>query len=353
MRYHQNQSRNLFSADERLNQLDDLGDPLQKLSKCIDFNFFRPLLEESLYSDYDGSKGGRPPFDPVVMLKILVLSRLYNLSDDALEFQIKDRLSFMRFLGIDFGSVVPDAKTIWAFRDQLQRQGLVKQLFDHMNADLVQRNIIAKAGRIVDATIVEVPRQRNTREENAQIKAGQLPEEWAEGSPHRLCQKDVDARWVKKGDVSYYGYKDHVVCDVDSKLIVEYVVTDASVHDSQPVEEILSTGIADDQPLYADSAYSGAEIEVQLQEHGIESRVHEKAMRNYPLTERQKASNKSKSRKRVRIEHIFGFMTNTMKGIVVRGCSKGRNEVLIGLNNLTYNLCRVAQLKKELVPTKA
>ena len=119
MRYHKDTGVGLFSADERLSELEALGDPLLTLSQAIDFEFFRPPLEQALYQEGERPQGGRPPFDPVLMFRVLVLQRLYNLSDDAVEYQIKDRLSFMRFLGLDFASRIPDAKTVWLFRDQL------------------------------------------------------------------------------------------------------------------------------------------------------------------------------------------------------------------------------------------
>lgn len=351
MNFHEDIGVGLFSFDERLEQLSKLGDPLLFLSQQIDFEFFRPTLEESLYGDYDASVGGRPPFDPVLMFKILVLQRLYNLSDDAIEFQVKDRLSFMRFLGIDFAGRVPDAKTVWVFRDRLTQQ-LVKRLFDEMNTQLRDHNIIVGEGQIIDATFTEAPRQRNSKDENKSLKAGNVPEEWKQ-QPHKLCQKDLDARWAKKGDETHYGYKNHVICDRKSKLIQNYVVTDAAVHDSVVTGELLASGVADGQTVYADAAYRSAPIEEQLKEHGIKSRIHYKAHRNRPLTPEQKASNTARSRKRARVEHIFAFMTNSMNGLTVRGRSKARNATVIGMINLTYNLCRVVQLNRFLITSMA
>ena len=345
MRFHQDKSINLFSAEERLHELTKIGDSLYELSRHIDFDFFRPLLEQGLYGDYKVEVGGRPPFDPVMMFKVLVLQRLYNLSDDATEYQIKDRLSFMRFLGLDFGSVVPDAKTIWLFREQLQKQDLVKQLFDRMNAHLEERGIVANKGQIVDATIVEVPRQRNSKEENKQIKAGEIPQGWAKNKER---QKDTDARWTKKHNKTYFGYKNHVIADRKSKLIKDFTVTAASVHDSQQLSDLTDKGQAQGQTLYADSAYRSVAIEEDLAGKNVTSRIHFKAARGRPLTQREKKSNKSRSHHRVRVEHIFGFKENSMGGKFIRACSKARNEAVIGMMNTTYNLCRIKQLNKHL-----
>jgi len=347
MRYHRDDKVGLFSADERLSELEKLGDPLLALSDHVDFEFFRATLEEVLYGDYDRAKGGRPPFDVVMMLKVLVLQRFYALSDDAVEFQIKDRLSFQRFLGLDFAGRVPDAKTVWVFREALRKEDLVKRLFDEINARLVDSNVIATAGQIVDASFVQAPRQRNTREENKVIKDGGIPPGWQE-TPSRLCQKDLDARWAKKNDEVHYGYKDHIMVDRKSKIVTDYVVTDASVHDSQELDALTALGIAEDQELYADSAYRSAESEELLASRGIFSKVHFKAYRNRPLTAKEKRSNKARSKQRARVEHVFGFMTNSMGGMRVRCCSVERNEVVIGLMNLTYNLFRLKQLNRKL-----
>jgi len=347
MRYHQDSSIGLFSADERLIELEKLGDPLLALSEHVDFEFFRATREEGLYGDYDCAKGGRPPFDVVMMLKVLVLQRFYALSDDAVEFQIKDRLSFQRFLGMDFASRVPDAKTVWLFREALRKDDLVRRLFDEINATLVASSVIATAGQIVDASFVEAPRGRNNKEENAAIKAGVTPPEWKK-NPHRLCQKDTDARWAKKGEEVHFGYKNHILCDRRSKIVTDYVVTDAAVHDSQALDELTELGIAQDQELYADSAYRSAQAEELLAARGIISKVHFKGYRNRPLTAQEKRCNKARSKKRARVEHVFGFMTNSMKGMVVRGRSLARNEVVIGLMNLTYNLYRLQQLNSTL-----
>jgi IS5 family transposase len=352
MRYHQDEGIGLFSSDARLAQLSALGDPLERLLQYVDFEFFRPHLEPALYGAMDPSRGGRPPFDPVLMWKVLVLQRLYNLSDEACEYQIKDRLSFMRFLGLDFASRVPDGKTLWLFRDRLRELGLIEVLFDQFNAHLEARQIIAQQGQITDATFVEAPRQRNSREDNAMIKDGQVPAEWAD-QPHRLAQKDVDARWAKKGDETYYGYKNHVLCDRKSKLITAYTVTDASVHDSEPLDELLADDRVRGQKLYADSAYRSAEMEAELAAQGIDSQVHERAYRNAPLNPEQKERNTAKSRIRARIEHVFAFMTQSMHGLTVRGRSLARNEAVIGLINIVYNLCRVVQLKKKIRVVRA
>ena len=215
-----------------------------------------------------------------------------------------------------------------------------------------RRNIIAHAGKIVDASFVEAPRARNTREQNRAIKAGETPAEWA-AQPHRFCQKDTDARWAKKGDEVHFGYKDHVISDRKSKLIVEFVVTDACVHDSLVLDPLLTLGAVEGETVYADAAYRSAQIEQDLKKKKLKSRIHFKASRHRPLSALQKKSNTSRSRHRARVEHIFGFIENSMKGSYVRGRSLARNAAVIGLMNLTYNLCRLRQLNRVLRPCPA
>lgn len=335
----------VFDEAARLNRLSKLGDSLVKLNTVIDWETFRPLLQENIKRK-SGKAGGRPPYDLVLMFKILVLQRLYNLSDEQTEYQINDRMSFMRFLKLGLEDRVPDAKTIWAFRDQLMKAGVIDQLFKLFQEKLLAEHLITRAGSIVDATFVDAPKQRNTREENASIKRGEVPEEWEQPqNKHKRAQKDTDARWTKKGNETHFGYKNHVKADADSKLIVEYETTSANVHDSQMLEALVSE---EDNVLYADSAYAGEELVAKVMEKTAgktELRICEKGTRNHPLTPAQKESNRIKAKRRSRIEHIFGFMTGSMKGITLRSIGIARAKFNIGLTNLVYNLCRYTTLR--------
>ena len=118
-----------FDQDIRLTKLSKLGNPLEKLKYGVDFELFRGVLEERLTKQAKG-KGGRPPYDYVLMFKILILQRYYNLSDDQIEYQINDRLSFMRFLNLTISDDIPDSKTVWHFTERLKYLSLAKYLFD-------------------------------------------------------------------------------------------------------------------------------------------------------------------------------------------------------------------------------
>jgi IS5 family transposase len=335
----------LFDDHFLMEKLTKLSDPLQKLNEFIDWKIFEIPLNEAFENDEkDISKGGRPPFNKLLMFKSLIIQSLYNLSDDQLEYQIVDRASFKRFLGLKKSDKVPDSKTFWAFREQLIEKGAIEGLFETFNAILDQMGVFANEGKMIDASFVEAPRQRNTREENKHIKqTGTAPDRWKE-KPHKLCQKDIDARWTKKNNIPYYGYKNHIKSDTKTKLIEKYKVTDASVHDSQPVDDLL-TEKDEGKPLYADSAYTGEDQEKIYKRKKVVNKVHEKGYRNKPLTEEQKASNKEKSKTRVRVEHIFGFVENSMHGSFVRTIGIARAKAKIGMMNLTYNICRCVQLK--------
>ncbi len=220
-------------------------------------------------------------------------------------------------------------------------------LFTRCHEQLASQGYVAHAGQMIDATFVEVPRQRNSREENAQIKAGETPAGWQQPvQKSKLRQKDVDARWTKKNAENHFGYKNHINADQGNKLVQSFEVTDASVHDSQVFETLLDQRDGDDgkkRAVTADSAYRSQEKEAQLAATNMPSQICEKGVRNHPLTDEQKASNTAKSRVRVRVEHVFGAQAQ-MGGHLVRTIGLLRAKVKIGMMNLVYNMVRLGQL---------
>jgi len=275
------------------------------------------------------------------MFKVLVLQSLYNLSDEKMEFQIRDRLSFMRFLGLSLGDAVPDEKTIWLFREQLVEAGLIKRLFEEFDQFLEEKGFCARRGQIIDASIVEAPRQRNSREENRQIKAGQMPEDWSE---QKKRQKDTDARWTKKNGQNYYGYKNHINVDVKHKLIRDYEVTPASVHDSQVFEELLDEDNSS-RDVWADSAYRSEEKLRELKKRRYREHLQRKGCRHKPLTDRETRGNRTRSRIRSRVEHVFGVQAMRAGNLILRTIGLIRAKAKIGLRNLAYNLDRFCVLQ--------
>ncbi len=351
----------------------DEVEQLEKLNTTIDFfrrNGFPELFRETLNTIYEKtdrkSEAGAKPYDYVLMLKVIIVQRLYNLSDEQMEFQLNDRLTFKRFVGLDFSHTVPDTNTIWRFKEKLKENDNERKLFDLFYKQVEAHHVIVSEGKLVDASFHEVPRQRNTREENKTLKEGAIPPHWKEEeNKHKLPHKDTDARWTKKNNQLYYGYKNHVKADLGSKLIDSYTVSDASVHDSQALEILLSEKDKG-QALYADSAYTGERQEATITNAAMVNKVHsrrdgfpEKGYKNKPLTEAQKENNNDKSKYRARVEHIFGFMENSMHvGIHPFGRSYmriigiARARVVIGLTNLAYNICRAVQLGMTIVREK-
>ena len=329
----------LFDWQNRFEKLNKNGDPLVKLNTVIQWESFREALGNVRVREKKSNAGAKP-YDVLLMFKVLILQSLYNLSDEAIEYQILDRLSFMRFLGLRLGSRVPDAKTIWLFREQLTEAGLAEELFRQFEAVLEESGFAAKKGQIIDASIVQAPKQRNSREENAQIKQGEIPQDWEEA---KRSQKDIDARWVKKNARSYYGYKNHVNVDVKYKLIRTYAVTDASVHDSNVFDELLEeTNTSAD--VYADSAYRSEESIELLKKRGFREHLQRKGCKNRTLTKREQQGNKTRAKIRCRIEHVFGVMAMMAGSLVVRTIGIIRARAKIGLRNIAYNINRYALL---------
>jgi len=339
----------LFDLQFRLAKIDRNGDPLVKINQFVNWELFRPELTAA-YGAYRlaargherKSEAGRPPKDIIVVFKMLILQSLYNLSDPATEQQCLDRLSFQRFLGLGLGDPIPDANTVRNLKESLKPNDLGKQLFLRFDDFLRNSGFEAQSGQIVDATIVRSRIRRDNKEINEQVKRGdgEHVEEWDE---HARPQKDIDARWVKKNSKSFFGYKDHVSVDVKHKFVRQYEITAASVHDSNVYEELITPN--DSPEEYADSAYPSAERLAGRVAAEKVPLMQEKGTRNHPLTEEQQESNREKSRKRCRIEHVFGQKVQRAGNMMIRCIGMARVKVKLGLRNLAYNLERYAMLK--------
>jgi IS5 family transposase len=335
-------NKGLFDEQETIQKLSNIGNPLDMISQVINFEMFRDKLESGLLNQNKKNNAGAKPYDVVMMFKIMILQRYYGLGDTQIEYQILDRLSFKKFLGLESGDKVPDEKTVWAFRENLTNTGLVEEIFTYFNEHLESKGLIMNEGKMVDASFTIAPRQRNTREENKIIKEGRGNELWND-KPNKKRHKDIDGRWTKKNGETFYGYKNHAKVDTKSKFIDKYKVTDASVHDSQPLDDLL-TEKDEEQDFHADSAYTGEEQEKVISKYKMKNNVNEKGYRNKPLTDEQKESNRVKSKTRARVEHVFGFMEQSMNGLFIQSVGIVRATGIIGLMNLTYNLFRYEQV---------
>lgn len=342
-----------FDLEERYRRLSENGDPLVKLATLIDFEGFRPKLGTALKRS-DGSKGGRPPYDLVLMFKILILQTLYTLSDDATEFQIRDRLSFMRFLGLGFEDAVPDAKTVWLFREQLTRAGAIDDLFAVFDTWLKGKGYLAMSGQIIDASIIAAPRQRNTDAEKAELKEGRIPDTWA-AKPKKLAQKDRDARWTLKRAkaraaktdgtkarveiaVPVFGSKTHVSIDRRHGFVRRFTVTSAAAHDGAQLVNVLDpANTASD--VWGDTAYRSKTNEAYLAQQGRRSRIHFRRQPGHDLTPSQRKANRARSKVRSGVETVFAAQKHRF-GLFVRTIGLARARTKIGLANLAYNLKR-------------
>jgi IS5 family transposase len=327
-----------FDIDFQLEELNRNGDPLVKLNKVIPWEEFRQEPER-IHGKDRKNNAGRKPFDAVLMFKILILQSLYNLSYDAVEYQIRDRLSFMRFLKLALDDRVPDAKTILLFREQLGELGIHKKAFAKFERYLREAGFSAKKGQIVDASIVAAPKQRNSRDENQRIKDGETPREWSE---NKKRQKDTEARWVKKNGKKHYGYKNHIQVDVKHKFIRKYAVTDASVHDGNVFEELLDESNSS-RDVFADSAYRSQEWIETLEKLGYRAHFQYKGYKNLKLTDWKKRGNKTRAKIRARVEHVGG-QAQKAGSLIMRFIGIFGAEVKIGLRNLAFNIDRLGAL---------
>src|SRR6202171_27397 len=238
-----------FDVEERLRELSAKGDALERLTTVVNFELFRADLERAVPRS-DGSRAARPPYDHILMFKVLILQASHSLSDERTEYLIKDRLSFMRFLGLTLADRVPDANSIWNFREALTRtivdgKPAIEVLFKRFDAALAQAGFLAMGGQIIDATIVAAPKQRNTEAEKKAIKEGRIPEDW-KAKPAKLRQKDRDARWTvkftkakpaedgaRRVDIAIpaFGYKNHIGIDRAHGLIRTWRATDGARHE--------------------------------------------------------------------------------------------------------------------------
>ena len=347
-----------FDVDERLRRLSDLGDQLEAYGRVVDFELFRPELEAAL-SYADGAKGGRPPCDPVMMFKILVIQAHNNLSDERAEFLINDRLSFMRFLGLALGDRVPDATTIWLFRERLAKADAIEGLFARFDAAVRAAGYIPMSGQIVDASLVAAPRQRTTEAEKTDLKAGRVPEMW-KNKPAKLRQKDRDARWTVKVSkakpkvggtrhvdiaVPVFGYQNHIAIDRRHGLIRRWAVTDAAAYAGRLLRGGLLDRTNTASEVWADTAYRSKANETYMAENGFTSRVHCKKPTGRPMAERTRRANARKSAVRSRIEHVFAEQKSRM-GLFVRTIGMARARVKIGLANLVFNMKRLIWLER-------
>ena len=343
-----------FGLREHLEKLSEHGDPLEVLDATVNFEYFRGWLLEGLgYGD--GRKGGRPPFDPVSMFKALLLQAQHNLSDARMEFMIRDRLSWMRFLGFDLGDPTPDENTIRLFRNKLTESGALKRVMKAFDWQLQKKGYIPMPGQIVDASLVPAPKQRNTDDEKAAIKEGKSSKEIWPDEPNKAAQKDVDARWTLKvgGKVRYrpdgtplpmiatptFGYQSHISIDQRYGFIRECAVTSAAHADGRMLPHLVNKENTSSE-VWADTAYRSQRNEKWLAKNMLTSRIHRRKPHRKPMPETTARANARKSAVRAKVEHVFGHQKNRY-GLFIRTIGLARAEAKMILANIAFNMDRL------------
>lgn len=344
--------RGFWEVEERLKELSAEGDPLEKLGATVDFELFRPVLRKALGGSHP-AKGGRPGFDPVLKFKMLVLQALHGLSLQQTDYLVRDRLSWMRFCGLGPGDVVPDANTLWDFREALIAAKALEKLFDRLDRAIQEAGYLPMGGQIIDATLVAAPRQRNTDGEKSAIKAGEIPEAWKD-KPAKLRQKDRDARWTVKFSkakpkengapqidiaIPVFGYKSHVSIDRRHGVIRRGKTTDAAAHEGARLREGLIDPANTASDVWADTAYRSATNERFLDKAGKVSRIHHKKPRGKPMPPAVARANATKSKIRARVEHVFAEQKDRMN-LFIRTIGIARAEAAMTLANMAYNMKR-------------
>jgi IS5 family transposase len=294
------------------------NDRLDRIGELLKAYRFEKLLKKL---EPDGA--GRPPFEPLLMFKALLLAQLYNLSDQGLEEALNDRVSFRRFVGLTLEMAAPDHTTLCRFRNRLGQAGLLEKLFAEFDRQLQLSGMVLKRGTILDATLVEAAAARPTS---------------AEGN-------DPEAQFVRKEGKagSTYGYKAHIAMDQGSELIRAALITPANVNDTVMADRLIRF---DEQAVYADKAYAKAARRTMLRSFGIKDGIMYKSWGGGPpLSQWQKRRNRAIAPIRARVETVFAVLKRHMGYRRVRYVGLAKNQTQLLLLALAYNLRRVIALK--------
>lgn len=293
-----------FALKEKYEKVQTLKPQLQEMEKILDWSAFEKLFVEK------DSKVGRPNYDRKLMVKILFLQSWYSISDEEVEFQIADRLSFQQFL--DYPKNIPDYSTIWRFREELKEDDVADKIWSELQRQISSKNLNIEKGHIQDATFVQAPPGRKNSGMNNRGHVAKT-------------SRSRDGSWTKKNNKSYFGFKTHVKSGLETKLIKEVAVTTASVHDS--AIDLLKP----DEIGYRDKAYTGVKTKA----------IGDATMNRGNLTPHEELRNKRISKKRCRGEHPFGTMHRSMHAGYTKLTTIGRVFVQQIFVCAAYNLLRL------------
>ena len=329
----------LFAADRRKEKIDRLGDPLMDIGEHIDFAALAAEVDRIAPRPVS-PQGGRPPFPTETMTRILVLKRLYNLSDEQMEYQLLDRMSYQRFCGLADSANVPDRTTIWTFENRIGEAG-AKVLFDDVERQLLKQGYIARGGQIIDATLVPAPKQHFSKDDKEQLEDEVMPAYW---KPAKRRQKDLDATWTKKHGKSHHGYKLSINVDKRYKVIHKIETDTASTHDSQHFDAVLDPANTN-RDVFADKGYPSAKQEEKLKAEGYRNHIQRKGQRNQTLSECQQRRTHRIAKTRARVEHVFGDIEQ-MSGKLINTIGQARANFAMIMMAASYNLKRLVFLKR-------
>lgn len=329
----------LFADEHHRKKIDTLGDPLTEIESHIDFAALAAEIDRVAPRPVS-PQGGRPPYPTETMVRILVLKRLYNLSDEQMEYQLLDRMSYKRFCGLVNATNIPDRTTVWTFENRIGEAG-AKALFDGVTAQLLKKGFIARGGQIIDATLVPAPKQHNRRSERELLDQGALPADW---TPAKRRQKDIDATWTKKHGTSHFGYKLSINVDKKHKFIRKIQTDTASTHDSQHFEKVMDVSNTG-RDVYADRGYPSEAREARLKAHGYRNQIQRKGARNKPLSEAQQRRNHRIAKTRARVEHVFAAIEQ-MGGKLIRTIGQARANFVMTMMAACYNLKRLTYFQR-------
>ena len=329
----------LFADEHHRKKIDTLGDPLAEIESYIDFAALAAEIDRVAPRPVS-AQGGRPPYPTDTMVRILVLKRLYNLSDEQMEYQLLDRMSYKRFCGLANATNIPDRTTVWTFENRIGELG-AKALFDGVSTQLLRKGFIARGGQIIDATLVPAPKQHNSRAEKALIEQDAMPADW---KPAKRRQKDIDATWTKKHGKSYFGYKLSINVDKKYKIIRKIETGTASTHDSQHFDVVLDV-LNTSCDVYADRGYPSVAREDWLKGNGFRNQIQRKGKRNKPLSECQQRRNQRIAKTRARVEHVFAAVEQ-MGGKLFRTIGQARANFAMTMMAACYNLKRLVYFQK-------
>jgi len=304
-------------AQRRGRQRDDLA----AISQLIDW----ARIDAVLAPVVSQARKGEPGWPPLVLFRALLLQRWHDLSDEALEANLFDRLSFQRFCGLSLGDDVPDHSTIWRFREKLAGAGLGDALFGELQGQLEARNVLVKQGTLIDATLIKAAARRPRMEEG------------------RTSPTDPDARFGANNERGRFefGYKGHIAMDEGSGLVRSQKLTSANI---QEIDVAASLVAGDEAEVLADRAYDGARLRDHLAARGVGNGVMKRSQKGKPLSSAEIARNHAIAPRRRRIEPVFGTLKRIYRMSRMRYFNQARNALAFGLALFAYNLRRLDRI---------